>query len=81
MASLDLAGHSGLHLTNSSTLRYCLSLIAISIQNIEGKNCFLPEKLMIKESFNLIEQEHILVNHFKVYIVHYKNALSSLVFN
>ena len=37
--------------------------------------------LMIKESCNLIGQEHSLVKHLKVYVTHDKMTLSSLEFS
>ena len=36
---------------------------------------------MIKESCNLIGQEHILVSRCKVYVIHDKKTLLSLEFN
>ena len=51
------------------------------MQKIKDIDFFLPETLMIKESYHMIGQEHILVSHLKVYLIHNKKTQFFLEFN
>ena len=57
-AYFGMAGHAWTHPTEICSLTCYLSLLDISIQKIKEINALLLEILMIKESCNLIGQEH-----------------------
>lgn len=57
---------------------YNITLIYLSEANIymhKIQDSFLPETLMLKESCNLIEQQYMLPNHLKAYVIHNKNKI------
>ena len=71
------------HINQVSFLTCCLSLVNISMQKNQDTGCFLQEILMIKESYNLIGQVHVLAYNFKLcllnfFITYLANSRSTL---
>ena len=59
-----------------------LFLTTISMQKMRDIDCFVPEILVIKESNNLIGQEHILVCNLKLRVLYrWKNTFAYLQIN
>lgn len=65
LSKFGMSGHVWLHPTKYGSFECYLLLVTISMRNVYVTNWFLPDKLMINRSSNLMWQEHFGPKHLK----------------